>query len=255
MSLGNLVVSISELQFLRQSLYDSLTLIDKLIGIPETVAVIAPTPKKPSKTTENFGKCIFVNKKTLQQKLIETREQIETCQERCSSKAVVLKNGIPVCKRHEKSDTSKIEMILSGQTPEFTLAGPTLEPTTLESGFLEEGDYFPPRKERSVLEMEMDQCEDLDKLLENTDRVLPCRIGLREICLVVYRKIYYAIDPLGECLGKISDETNRQEIECKMKTKEYYDIEGKLEFLCCEDREFLETFRLTYSKRHIREEP
>jgi hypothetical protein len=254
MSLGNLVVSISELQFLRQSLHESLSLIDKLIGNPQET-ISSPPPKKPTKPTENLGKCIFVNKKTLQQKSIETREQIETCQERCSSKAVVLKNGIPVCKRHEKSDTSKIETILSGKTPEFTIVEPTLEEPTLELTFLEEGDYFPPRKERSVLEMEMDQCEDLDKLLENTDRVLPCRLGLREICLVVYRKIYYAIDPLGECLGKITEEANRQEIECKMKTKEYYDIEGKLEFLCCEDREFLENFRLTYSKRHIREEP
>jgi hypothetical protein len=254
MSLGSIVVSISDLKIVRQSLQDSITFIDKLI---ETVAPPPPViiPKKPTKTTENLGKCIFVNKKTLQQKSIETREQIETCQERCSSKAVVLKNGIPVCKRHEKSDTSKIEMILSGQTPEFTIAEPTLEPTMQEPEFLEEGDYFTPRLERSALEMEMDQCEDLDKLLENTDRVLPCRIGLREICLVVYRKMYYAIDPLGECLGRISDESNVQEIECKMKTKEYYDIIGKLEFLRQEDKTFLETFRLTYSKRHIQEEP
>jgi hypothetical protein len=249
MSSVNIEVSVSELQKLRQSLHDSLLLIDSMIQGKNVES--AHPPKKVPKPTE-MGICMFVNKKTLQQKSIQTREQVESCPERCSSKAFSVKNGVLVCKRHEKSDTSKLEMILSGIQPEFTMV-PVEEEVHSQESPLEEGDYFSSRMERSPLERDMDQCEDIDKLLENTERVLPCRLGIRDICLVVYQGVYYAIDPLGECLGKITDESRTQEINHKMKTKEYFDIEGKLESLFTRDRGFLETFRLTYSKRCIQE--
>jgi hypothetical protein len=235
--------SLQELLKLKQSLYEAHLLVSSWIEHHES-----EVPKPKPQPTGPSSPCMFVNKKVLKERSIRTREQLEACPERCSNKAVCIKNGLSLCKRHEKADISKIEDIVSGVQPEFTVEVQVED----ENGPLKEGDYGKPGNmdSQTQLEREMKQCEDLDHLLEQTDKVFPCRIGIREICLVMYKGTYYVIDPLGECLGKISQEDRMREIDMKMKMKEYFDVEGNIERLRGTDKPFLETFCLSYSVRY-----
>jgi hypothetical protein len=70
----------------------------------------------------------------------------------------------------------------------------------------------------------------------------------------MYKGQYYVIDPLGECLGKVSGEERIREIDMKLKTKEYFDVEGNIERLIGSDKHFLETFCLGYSTRHCQDQ-
>jgi hypothetical protein len=251
---GSVTISITELHKLKQTLQDSLLVINAWI---ENHEAEVPKPTK-SQSTAMLGQCMFVNKKVLKERSIRTKEQLETCPERCSNKAACVKNGLSICKRHEKADISKLEDIIVGVQPEFTVVAEPLEMCIEEDEIspLTEGEYGKPKIDNTYtqLEREMQQCEDLEQLLEQTDKVLPCRIGIREICLVMYKGQYYVIDPLGECLGKISKEERIREIDMKMKTKEYFDVEGNIERLIGLDKQFLETFCLSYSTRYCQPE-
>jgi hypothetical protein len=80
------------------------------------------------------------------------------------------------------------------------------------------------------------------------NRFIPCRIGLKETCLVTHSGRVYLVDPCGDCLGKIVDKETVEEFERKAKMKEYFDVEGHISPLQNSDREFLEHFDLFYVK-------
>jgi len=256
MTQENVQVSLQDLQTVRKSLKDSLKMIDSWIAAqteeerpqPKSSRTVPSEPSKKPKLPA-LGVCMFVNKRVLKEKNIMTRGQLEGCPERCSSKAFHMKSGITLCTRHKDSDISKMEDIISGREPEFTVVQ-EVPPPQEDNGPLPEGDYANREDSRTDLEREIDQCDDLEQLLEKTERVFPCRIGHREVCMVSYQQVYYIIDPIGECLGKVTQEEKIADFDMKMKTKEYFDVTGSIEGLMNTDKLFLETFHLSYSARY-----
>ena len=194
---------------------------------------------------------MFVNKRVLNEQGVETREQLESCKHRCSNKAVHLKNGVLLCTRHKDTDISKIEDIINGVKPNIVTKDVIDEVRTIvEEGPLKAGEYSRKKKPTDV-EGLIEHCCDLTTMLENSDKVVPCRIGFKEVCLLNYNGLYYVVDPVGECLGKITNEDKLSEFELKMKMKEYFDITGVIESLVGEsDRNFLENFSLSYNTNY-----
>jgi hypothetical protein len=265
-------VEVNDLHQVRQSLEQALRLVDKYISQhfaqkiviqPQLPTHNSPTPTReeknePSKKPKSLslGVCMFVNKRILKEKNITTKDQLLSCQERCSNKAVHTKAGIILCTRHKDSDISKLESIVEGVKPEFTIDPERTIVEVEEDKPLVEGEYYSKRKPRGEksssfnVEESVQAIEDLSTLLENTDRIFPCRIGFKEVCLLSYMGVYYVIDPSGVCFGKISNEDIENTYETKIRTKEYFDITGNIKPLMeLTDRSFVENFSLSYVTR------
>ena len=277
---GKVEVDISELYQIRQNLEIAMRVIDKHLSqhaakqhagaaereneekevvvekeIPKTKAGKATTTKAKS-----LGICMFVNKRILKEQSIGTREELEACNQRCQNKAVHLKNGLLICSRHKDSDISKMEEIVNGIKPQILtvdLEGVQLTKTVgdnVDSGIITEGQYGNPRYSGvSDIEDAISECTHLERLLEDSSKVIPCRVGgLKECCLVVYEDVYYVVEPMGECYGKITDQAKIEGFELKMKTKEYFDISGSIEQLEGDnDRKFLEHHSLAYTRQFL----
>jgi len=288
---GKIEVDINELYHIRQCLEFSMRLIDghisqfsaklhsskEFVTEPEEATVVdeekpkevvkTKSPKQKAKTetggkAKSLGICMFVNKRILKEQSIGTREELEACSQRCQNKAVHLKNGLLICSRHKDSDVSKLEEIVNGIKPQILTVDISNEVTTVktvdptESKFLPEGQYGNQRYSGvSDLEDAISECTHLERLLEDTSKIIPCRIGgLKECCLAVFDDVYYVVEPMGECYGKITDQNKIDNFELKLKTKEYFDISGSIEQLeeDAKDRKFIEHHSLTYTREFIR---
>jgi hypothetical protein len=206
-----------------------------------------PVPVKKVKS-QTLGVCMFVNKRELKTRNIETREQMESCPTRCTNKAIHLKNGILLCSRHKESDVSKVEDIVNGVVPVIRTID--VEKTVVaEEGPLLPGEYGTPvgNSQLNPVDEAIEECTRLEALLEKSDRIVPCQIGIKEVCLVQMHEQWYVIDPQGECYGKVLDNYN-----LKVKTKEYTDITGTIVHLEGSiDRQFLEEHNLSYSTMYL----
>ncbi len=148
-----------------------------------------------------------------------------------------------------------MEEIVSGVKPQINTIDLEKEAFTVEPSMSEikEGQYGPTRHPANISDVEdaIIECTHLEKLLEETDNVIPCRIGLKEVCLAVFNETHYVIDPLGDCYGKISSQEKLSGFMMKIKTKEYFDIRGSIEPLDDKkDVDFLTHHSLNYSKEH-----
>jgi hypothetical protein len=210
--------------------------------IPLTTPSQEPIPVKKVKA-QTLGVCMFVNKRELKTRNIETRDQMESCPTRCTNKAIHLKNGVLLCSRHKDSDVSKLEDIVNGIVPVIRTID--VERTIAEDGPLPPGEYGTSiiNSHLNPIDEAIEECSRLEALLENTDRIVPCQIGIKEVCLVQVNEQWYVIDPQGECYGKVLDNPN-----LKIKTKDYIDITGSIVHLeGSADRQFLEHHNLSYN--------
>lgn len=268
---GDVRVNVRDLYQIRESLGDALKLVNKYISqfsaesmshdkkyetkeeqtkTRNTIDLF--TSKTNTKTRDetkkvSLGMCMFVQKKNLVN--VSSREELETSKDRCNKKAFNVKNGVILCSRHKDSDTKRIEDILSGKIPEHTGESTTMEEDM--NSLLPEGDYKKKVADTTTSSNEIDDILNemgrLEKLIEE-NRFIPCRIGLKETCLVTHSGIVYLVDPCGDCLGKIVDKETVEEFELKAKMKEYFDVEGHISPLQNSDRGFLEHYELIYVK-------
>lgn len=222
---------------------------------PQESSEQAATKKQPKQ--KSLGICMFVNKRIIKDQGIDNVKALEQCSERCKSKAFNLKNGILLCGRHKDSDISKLEQIIQGIKPVVNTVD--LEATVVnEPDTVEEGQYQPDedelrdgKNERSHYDTVINEVTNLEKLLECGDKIMPCRIGLKEVCVVNFEGTDYVISLLGDCYGKIVDEEKIQTIEIKTKMKEYYDITGMIAELTPPDIKFLKMHSLNYTKNYM----
>ena len=270
-----ITVNVGDLQRIRESLENSLKIVNKYINQHFAVSkcmgserildqnpenrlereglVPKSSPKKTidlfaqktnTKTREDsrkisLGPCMFVQKRILTN--ITTREGLEDCKERCGRKAYIIKNGIILCNRHKESDTKRIEEILR-------------ENAEAESSDkdLPEGDYSgAPRPEKNspsedIVEI-LNELGKLEKLIDE-NKFTPCRIRFKDTCMVTSGGNAYVVDPCGDCFGKISDKEVVEDLERKAKMKEYFDVEHHISALKYSDMGFLEEFKLCYIK-------
>lgn len=254
-------VSIRELHQLRQGLEDALKVVNKHIS-QHSAETIHRQPRSPrdvdpktgeEKTLELFpatrtktrdeakkvslGECMFVQKKNLVG--VGSREELESCKDRCNKKAFNLKNGVILCSRHKESDIQRIEEILSGVVVKGDLKN-------LPESPLPEGDYKKnKRNEGSAEDIEevLNEMGRLEKIFDE-NKFIPCRIKFRECCLINFRGVSYLVEPSGVCLGKIIDKDALTGFETKAKMKEYFDVEEFVVGLCYSDLSFVEYFEL-----------
>lgn len=259
-------VLVEDLYQVRQGLEHAMKLVDRYLShftaskhqTKEEVHTERPevkaTPTKPK--AKSLGVCMFVNKRILKEKSISTREELESCGQRCSNKANLLRNGLLLCSRHKDSDVSKIEDIVNGVKPVINTRDLTSVPPEEgkgEIGLIEEGSYGSERFEGGKTEIEeaIEECTHLERLLEDTDRIIPCRLRLKECCLALFDGVHYVVEPMGECYGKITNEEKITAFSLKMKMREYVDISGSIEALEGRgDLEFLQKHSLTYKREY-----
>lgn len=253
-------VPIKELHQLRQGLEDSLKLINKYIS-QHSAETIHHQPTQEEKTLDLFpntrtktrdeakkislGGCMFVQKKNLVG--LRSREELETCKERCNKKAYNVKNGVILCSRHKESDIQRIEEILSGIVKEVD---PQPEDKPSPESPLPEGDYKKsPKNEGTAEDIEevLNEMGRLEKIFEE-NKFIPCRIKFRECCLISFRGVSYLVEPSGVCFGKIMDKDALTTFETKAKMKEYFDTEEYIEALTYADLSFVEHFDLYYQR-------
>lgn len=246
-------ISIDDLYQIRQSLEQSMKLVDKYLSQHSAQQMCSETREDTTKTPEptpvkkvkipTLGVCMFVNKRELKNRNIETREQLEACPARCTNKAIHMKNGLLLCSRHKETENSKLEDIINGIVPVIKTLD--MEVTMNEDeGPLPEGEYGTSISQLRMnpVEEAIEECTRLETLLEKAERIVPCQIGFKEVCLVSVNDKWYVIDPQGECYGKVLDNPN-----LKVKTKEYNDISGSiLPLEGSVDRQFLEFHNLIY---------
>lgn len=253
-------VTISDLYQMRHSLESAMKTIDKYLSQHSAQQIMKnekEVPKKEEKQTEpkktsklqSLGICMFVNKRVLKERGILNKDQLEACADRCKNKAVHLKNDVLLCTRHKESDVSKIEDILAGIQPvirtldiERTLE--VIEPETSYKSRVRQ-------VEADSVDEAMEECSRLERLLEDTEKTIPCRIGMKEACLVVYKDVPYVIDLLGECYGKIGDASAMSSLSLKAKMKEYIDVRSYISSLDDNDREFLQEHSITYITKYL----
>lgn len=257
----SVTLTVQELRETKERLESLLGWVDGLLkSVREPEIPVAEKPVRRASVSKvsklkTLGVCMFVNKRILKEQGIDSRESLETCSQRCTSKAVHLKNGLIVCGRHKDSDTSKIEDIVNhGIRPDIR----TVDLTETEDSPLKPGKYgsrkLAPRDSSSeeYVAAAIDECTRLEELLEETDRTLLVKIDLKELLAVQYEDVRYVIDPMGDCFGKITDEEAVTALEMKMKMKEFGLIGPHLQPLKgVKDRTFLEKFSLEYSLQYL----
>jgi hypothetical protein len=262
-------VPLIELQEIKKRLEDSLRWInDQLSKKPpqgktkESVPKVSKTKESVPKAArpKSLGICMFVNKKVLKDQEICTREQLENCSQKCTSKAIHVKNGLLVCGRHKDSDTSKIEEIVNTGTLSVIRTIDLTEADMIEeTGALKPGKYGLERRRHlrdvsseEYVEAAIEECALLETFISQSERIIPVRINLKELLVAQFEGVSYVIDPLGDCFGKIVDQTGLTALETKMKTKEFGVVQPFLVPLeGARDREFLERFCLEYSLEYL----
>lgn len=248
---------VQELYELRGALENSLKIINKYISqhsaenihyeqkpvektldlFPTTRTKTRDDPKKIS-----LGACMFVQKKNLTD--IYTRDELETCKDRCNKKAFNIKGDVILCSRHKDSDVEKIVEILAGKIK------PDEERVSQKKATdpLPEGDYKKTSAEAGSsndIEDVLDEMGKLEKLLEE-NRFIPCRVQFRECCIINFKGTTYVVEPSGTCIGKIEDSQAVASFETKAKMKEYFDVQEYLHPLQISDLGFVEYYELYY---------
>lgn len=210
-------------------------------AIPILAKLTQQTPPVPVKKTTvaakpvlDIGTCQYLNRKLW--KDIHSMEDLDTHEQKCTSKACDNAQGLRLCTKHKKNDVSALLKATRGEDmfiiPDHVEVTNATKDTT--------------NTEETIQNMSQ---EIIRIHKQSKYETYNCRCFGEECFLLLFENTAFVMDVLGLCLGKVTSAETIQSAKMKHKQRLYLEVKDHMQFVSEEELEELKQMDLCTGKR------